>query len=255
MNTFAHDSTRIALVTGAAQGIGLSSAIALLRAGHHVVLSDRQPIDLAIVPAELRARASALVLDVADPAACADAQARIERELAPVTLLVNNAGISPKRPDGRSSGVLEVTADEWARVLEVNLTSVLRLCQTFLPGMQAQRHGRIVNVASLAGRTKSLVAGPSYMAAKAGVIGLTRAIAGEMGPHGITANCVAPGRILTEMAMQAGPEVNERYAAQIPVRRLGTPDEVGAAIAFLCSDAAGFVNGAIIDINGGFYMP
>lgn len=131
----------------------------------------------------------------------------------------------------------------------------MRLCQLFLPAMRDQGYGRIVNVASLAGRARSIVAGPSYMASKAGVIGLTRAIASEMGPYGITANCVAPGRILTEMAQQAGPEVNQRYAEQIPVRRLGTPEEVGTSIAFLCGPDAGFVNGAIIDINGGFYMP
>lgn len=168
---------------------------------------------------------------------------------------LNNAGVSPKRPDGRSSGILEVSEEEWAQVLGINLTCVMRLCQLFLPAMRDQGYGRIVNVASLAGRARSIVAGPSYMASKAGVIGLTRAIASEMGPYGITANCVAPGRILTEMAQQAGPEVNQRYAEQIPVRRLGTPEEVGASIAFLCGPDAGFVNGAIIDINGGFYMP
>jgi 3-oxoacyl-[acyl-carrier protein] reductase len=129
------------------------------------------------------------------------------------------------------------------------------LSQAFIPGMQKLKWGRIVNVSSLAGRSKSLVAGGSYMASKAGVLGLTRAIAAEMGPFGITANSVAPGRILTEMAMQAGEEVNRRYAEQIPVRRLGTIDEVAAAILYLASEEAGFVNGALIDINGGFYMP
>jgi 3-oxoacyl-[acyl-carrier protein] reductase len=132
---------------------------------------------------------------------------------------------------------------------------VLKLSQAFIPGMQKLKWGRIVNVSSLAGRSKSLVAGGSYMASKAGVLGLTRAIAAEMGPFGITANSVAPGRILTEMAMQAGEEVNRRYAEQIPVRRLGTIDEVAAAILYLASEEAGFVNGALIDINGGFYMP
>jgi 3-oxoacyl-[acyl-carrier protein] reductase len=92
------------------------------------------------------------------------------------------------------------------------------------------------------------------MASKAGVLGLTRAIATEMGPFGITANCVAPGRILTEMALQAGEEVNRRYAEQIPVKRIGTPAEVGQAVAFLCAESSGFINGATIDINGGFFM-
>ena len=130
----------------------------------------------------------------------------------------------------------------------------MQVSQLFLPDMKAQGFGRIVSVSSLAGRSKSVVAGPSYMASKAGILGLTRAIATEMAPFGITANCVAPGRILTEMAMQAGEEVNQRYAEQIPVKRLGTPDEVGAAIAFLCAETSGFINGATIDINGGFFM-
>jgi 3-oxoacyl-[acyl-carrier protein] reductase len=120
--------------------------------------------------------------------------------------------------------------------------------------MQAQKFGRIVSLSSLAGRSKSIVAGPSYMASKAGVLGLMRAIASEMGPYGITANCVAPGRILTDMAMQAGEEVNRRYAEQIPVRRLGTAEEVADAITFLCAESSGFINGATIDINGGFFM-
>ena len=134
------------------------------------------------------------------------------------------------------------------------LTTVMQLSQLFLPGMQAQKFGRIVSLSSLAGRSKSVVAGPSYMASKAGVLGLMRAIASEMGPFGITANCVAPGRILTDMAMQAGEEVNRRYAEQIPVRRLGTAEEVADAIAFLCAESSGFINGATIDINGGFFM-
>ncbi|SPU49108.1 acetoacetyl-CoA reductase [Bordetella trematum] len=181
--------------------------------------------------------------------------ATLAHQWGPVSVLINNAGVSPKLADGSSAGILQISPQEWAQVLEVNLTAVLRLCQLVLPGMCEQGFGRIVNVASLAGRTKSLVAGGSYMASKAGLIGLTRAIATEMGPRGVTANAVAPGRILTEMAQQAGLEVNQRYAAQIPVRRLGTPEEVAAAMVFLAAEEAGFINGAILDINGGFYMP
>ena len=147
-----------------------------------------------------------------------------------------------------------MTLDEWSKVLMINLTTVMQLSQLFLPGMRAQKFGRIVSLSSLAGRSKSVVAGPSYMASKAGILGLMRAIASEMGPEGITANCVAPGRILTDMSMQAGEEVNRRYAEQIPVRRLGTADEVADTIVFLCAESSGFINGATIDINGGFFM-
>ena len=121
--------------------------------------------------------------------------------------------------------------------------------------MKTLHWGRIVNVSSLAGRARSMVAGASYSTSKAGLIGLTRAIASEFGAAGITANCVVPGRIQTRMAAQAGEEVNRRYAEQIPVRRLGTPAEVASAIAYLASEEAAFINGALLDLNGGFYMP
>lgn len=247
---------RVALVTGAARGIGLAACRALLAGGHHVVMVDRDPIDAeAVVDRQYLPAATAARADVTDMEGICRIKTRIESGIGPVSILVNNAGISPKRPDGTSRGILDLTDDEWARVMDVNLASAMRLSRLFLPGMQRQHFGRIVNVSSLAGRSRSVVAGPSYMASKAGLIGLTRAIASEMGPFGITANCVAPGRILTEMAKQAGEEVNRRYAEQIPVRRLGTPEEVGAAVAFLCCEQAGFINGAVIDINGGFYMP
>lgn len=246
-------SKRIALVTGAANGIGLATVRKLMTDGCFVVMVDSKPIDLEKL--ELAAEdVHAFRGDVTDFAFMTRLCEQIQALHGAVSILVNNAGISPKRQDGRSNGILELTVEEWTKVLTVNLTAVMQISQLFLPGMQAQGFGRIVNISSLAGRSKSVVAGPSYMASKAGVLGLTRAIASEMGPFGITANCVAPGRILTEMAMQAGEEVNKRYAEQIPVRRIGTAEEVAASIAFLCADSSGFINGATIDVNGGFFM-
>jgi 3-oxoacyl-[acyl-carrier protein] reductase len=244
---------KIALVTGAAKGIGLATSQALIAAGRFVVMVDRLPIELEQLGIA-DDQAIAFQADVTDMAFMTRLHEQINERFGTVSILVNNAGISPKRADGLSSGILELTIQEWSKVLMVNLTTVMQISQLFLPDMKAQGFGRIVSVSSLAGRSKSVVAGPSYMASKAGILGLTRAIASEMGPFGITANCVAPGRILTEMAMQAGEEVNQRYAEQIPVRRLGTADEVGASIAFLCADTSGFINGATIDINGGFFM-
>ena len=205
---------RIALVTGAAKGIGLATSQKLIAAGCKVVMVDRLPIDLGKLGMSSE-NALAFSGDVSDAAFLLRLKEQIDARLGTVSILVNNAGISPKRSDGRSSGILEVTIDEWSKVLMINLTTVMQLSQLFLPGMQAQKFGRIVSLSSLAGRSKSIVAGPSYMASKAGVLGLMRAIASEMGPYGITANCVAPGRILTDMAMQAGEEVNRRYAEQI----------------------------------------
>ena len=244
---------RIALVTGAAKGIGLATSQKLIAAGCQVVMVDRLPIDLGKLGLSTE-NALAFAGDVSDAAFLLRLKEQIESRLGVVSILVNNAGISPKRPDGRSSGILEVTLDEWSKVLMINLTTVMQLSQLFLPGMRAQKFGRIVSLSSLAGRSKSVVAGPSYMASKAGILGLMRAIASEMGPEGITANCVAPGRILTDMSMLAGEEVNRRYAEQIPVRRLGTADEVADTIVFLCAESSGFINGATIDINGGFFM-
>ncbi|CAB3704902.1 3-oxoacyl-ACP reductase [Achromobacter pestifer] len=248
------DPSKVALVTGAGRGIGLEVARLLLAKGYRVLAVSREGVDAQRLggpnPALRTERA-----DVTDHAAMQSLVNSVREQWAPVSVLMNNAGISPKQADGNSAGILDITPEEWASVLEVNLTSILRLCQMVLPGMRDQGWGRIVNVSSLAGRAKSLVAGGSYMASKAGVLGLTRAIAAEMGPHGITANAITPGRILTDMAQQAAPSVNESYAAQIPARRLGTPEEVAEAMVFLAAEEAGFINGAILDINGGFYMP
>ena len=245
---------RLALVTGAAQGIGLAAAIELLEAGRKVVLTDLRAPDLQAVPEALRDQALAHALDVSDDAACRALFAELDAVHGGVDILVNNAGVSLKNAAGQSNGILDVSAAEVQTMIDINVLAILRLCQLALPNMQARRWGRIVNVSSLAGRGKSIVAGPAYMLTKSAVLGLSRSIASEMGEFGITTNCVAPGRILTQMALQAGEEVNRRYAAQIPVRRIGEPREVGAAISYLCSEAAGFTNGAVIDVNGGFFL-
>ena len=244
---------KIALVTGAAKGIGLATTRALVSAGRFVVMVDRGPINTQALELSDN-QVLAFQGDVTDQDFLARLHEQVNASLGRVSILVNNAGVSPKRADGRSHGVMDLPLSEWNHVLNVNLTSILLISQLFLKDMQALGFGRIVNVSSQAGRTRSIVAGPSYMASKAGLLGLTRAIASEMGAFGITANCVAPGRILTEMAMQAGAEVNRQYAEQIPVKRIGTPDEVGAAIAFLSAETSGFINGATLDINGGFFM-
>jgi 3-oxoacyl-[acyl-carrier protein] reductase len=252
----ATDSSKVALVTGGARGIGRAIAQALLRQGHRVVVADRQPaVWVAEAAAADAQRLHATVLDVTDRAAIRALRDDTMRRWSAVSILVNNAAISPKQANGYSAGILDIDASEWNSVLQVNLTAALVLCQEFLPGMRERGWGRVINMASLAGRTKSISAGASYMASKAGLIGLTRAIATEMGPFGVTANCVAPGRIVTEMSMTAGAEANAKIAQQLPVRRLGQPEEVAEAVVYLAGPLAGFVNGAVIDINGGIYMP
>lgn len=244
-----------ALVTGAAGGIGSAICTRLLADGFRVVAVDAR----ADRPASLQdAAADRLVwevLDLRDAAGITALRDRLEAGGDTVQVLVNNAAVSPKDPQGKSFSFLDITDDEWDLVQQVNVRAVLKLCQAFLPGMQRLGWGRIVNIGSVAGRTRSISAGTSYMTAKAAVQGMTRAIAAEMGPFGITANVVAPGRIVTEMSMKLGGDDAARLAAQLPVRRLGEPSEVAAAVAFLASREAGYFNGAVLDLNGGFFMP
>jgi len=247
--------SRTALVTGAARGIGLATVRKLLDAGHRVAMADHDAEALAAAASKLPSeRVLALPADITAP----DAPAALERAILgnwpPVSILVNNAGVpSPKR-DGRAAGFVETVDEEWSGVIAINLTAVFRMSRQFLPLMREQRWGRVINIASLAGRGRTLVAGPSYMASKAGVLALTRAIAGEFGPDGITANSIAPGLIDTSMAAGRPAEANAAVIRQIPVRRIGRPEEVGAAVAFLAGEDAGFINGAVIDVNGGIWM-
>ena len=246
---------RTAFITGAARGIGLAAAQSLLGTGKRVLLLDREPVALEHFPEEHHKNIRRATLDVTDAEGIAEALEATKAAWGPVGILVNNAGISPKRPDGTSSSILQISSEEWERVVSVNLTSAFRICQLVTPHMQELGWGRIINLSSLAGRTRSRVAGVSYSATKTAVIGLSRTLANELGPFGVTCNCVAPGRILTEMALQGGDEINRAYAEAIPVKRLGTPDEVARVISFLASEDTGFINGAVIDINGGFFMP
>jgi 3-oxoacyl-[acyl-carrier protein] reductase len=247
--------SRTALVTGAARGIGLATAEALLAAGHRVALVDRDADAVRSAAARLQAdRALAIAQDVAQPGAGEALDRAVRERWDPVAILVNNAGIPSPRRAGRTAGLAETTPEEWNAVLEVNLTAAQRLCRQFIPAMRERRWGRIVNVSSLAGRSRTYISGVSYMASKAALLALARSIAGEFGRDGVTANCVAPGYIATAMAALHGEEKNAEIAKRIPLGRAGTPQEVAAAIAFLASEEAAYMNGAVIDVNGGIFM-
>jgi len=256
MNQHRTDPQRVALVTGAARGIGLASAKSLLNNGAHVLLCDVDADALNAAVAQLdTVCAGAFAANVGEDDTPARAiETCIERFGKSPDILVNNAGIAPKY-NGVALNILNMTLPEWHRILHINLTSVMCLCQAALPAMQATGWGRIINISSSGGRTRALgPVGPAYMASKSGLLGLTRHIAGELGAFGITANVVAPGRIDTALGATTGAAVAADYAKRVPVGRIGDPAEVAAAVAFLASDGASFVNGAAIDVNGGMFM-
>lgn len=247
---------RVVVVTGAGRGIGWGIARRFLQEGARVVLADTQAETLADAVRSLGPLANAARPEVCDVSRADDVArlvASTVEHFGGVSILVNNAGISPKH-QGVKAVVEAMDEAEWRKVLDVNLTGAFLCSRACLPHMKAKRWGRIVNIASQAGRTRTDIAGAHYAASKAGMMGLARTLAVEAGKDGITCNSIAPGRIETPMAAEAGAAVNAAYLTRIPVGRLGTPDDVAAAVAFLASDEAGFISGVTLDVNGGAFM-
>jgi len=240
-----------ALVTGAGQGLGRAIAHALHSAGHAVAVTDVDGDAAAGVARELDQAgetAAAWTLDVLRRAAFVDVADAAEERLGPVGVLVNNAGLTIARP------VLEIEADEWDEVLAVNLRGVLFGCQVLAPRMRERGTGRIVNMSSLAGQHGGVVAGAHYAASKAGIIVLTKILAKELAGDGVTVNAVAPAAIEGPQLDTVPPERQDAVRGTIPVGRFGRADEVGELVAYLASDAAGYITGATLDINGGLAM-
>jgi 3-oxoacyl-[acyl-carrier protein] reductase len=247
---------RVALVTGAARGLGLAIARRLAADGHPVALLDTDDRVRSAADA-LRDEgfaARSFKVDVSDEAAVAALPAALGDWWPRLAILVNNAGISPKH-DGRKKPVAQMTTDEWQRVLGVNLTGAFFVTRACLPSLCSRGWGRIVMVTSQAARTRTVVPGAHYAATKAGLTGFARVLSAEVVAHGVTVNCVAPGRIETEMTGEVGAQVNASVAASIPIGRMGRADEVAGAVAFLVSDDASYLLGASIDVNGGAFMP
>jgi 3-oxoacyl-[acyl-carrier protein] reductase len=241
---------RIALVTGASQGIGKACALELARAGATVALAARNEAKLAETAAEIEAgggKAAVFTLDVAsEDSIKAGAKAVIER-FGKVEILVNNAGIT------RDGLVLRMKRPDWDDVLGTNLTGAFLLTQALLSPMLRNRWGRIVNITSVVGRTGQ--AGQvNYAASKAGLIGMTRALAREVASRGITVNAVAPGYIETPMTAVLDEKQREVMMVQIPLGRPGTDLEIAQAVLFLASDGAAYITGHVLDVNGGMFM-
>jgi 3-oxoacyl-[acyl-carrier protein] reductase len=242
---------RVALITGAGSGLGRAIALAFAREGAAIAVADLNRAAAGRVADEITAaggRARPLALDVSQPesvvAAVGDAMAAWGR----LEILVNNAGICPL------TAFADISLDEWNRVLAVNLTGVFLCSQAAFPHLMACGHGRIISIASLAGRTGGVTVGLHYSASKGGVISLTKALARLLAPSGGTANCIAPGPLETPLTAGWPEENRELLRRQIPLGRLGQPEEVAAAALYLASDAAAFVTGATLDINGGIAM-
>lgn len=247
---------KVALVTGAARGIGFAIATRFIDAGADVVLADLSESDLNASISTLSDYTGRALAVRANVSKDTDITRMVEAAAARfgrIDILVNNAGISPKH-GGRKATVEEMLAAEWRQVLEVNLTGAFLCCRACLPHMRAAKWGRIINIASVAGRTKTEIAGAHYAASKAGMMALARTLAVEVGSANITVNSIAPGRIETPMAAAGGAELNQAYVARIPVGRLGTGEDIAAAVAYLASEDAAFLTGMTLDVNGGSFM-
>jgi NAD(P)-dependent dehydrogenase (short-subunit alcohol dehydrogenase family) len=242
---------RVAVVTGAGSGIGRATALALAAAGARVAVADLLlPAAVASV-AEIREHggvAEAVQADVADPASVRSMLEAVHATLGSVGILVNNAGICPTTP------LLDVTLEEWNRVLAVNLTGAFLCAQAVLPDMIANRWGRIVSVSSLAGQVGGIIVGPHYAASKGGLLALTKSLARLGAPHNITANAIAPGTVDTPLRDRFAPADQERLLGAALVQRTARPEEIAAGVLYLVSDEAAYVTGHTLAINGGAFM-
>jgi 3-oxoacyl-[acyl-carrier protein] reductase len=245
-----NESTRIALVSGASRGIGKAIALQLGAQGLIVIGTATTEQGADSITAYLQAHGIAgkgLQVDVASEDSVAAMMTQIEQDFGVPTVLVNNAGIT------RDNLLLRMKAEEWSAVIETNLGSMYRLCKACLKGMTKARWGRIVNISSVVGSSGN--AGQSnYAASKAGIEGFSRSLAKEIGSRGITVNAVAPGFIDTDMTRDLPEKQTEALLSQIPLGRLGQPEEIAQVVGFLVSDGAAYVTGETLHVNGGMYM-
>lgn len=236
-----------ALITGASGGIGGAIAKALHGAGATVTLSGTRQGPLDELAAELGDRVHVLTCNLSDAAAVDALPKQAADLMGSVDILINNAGIT------KDNLFMRMSDDEWSSVLEVNLTSTMRLCKGVIRGMMKARWGRIVNISSIVGATGN-PGQANYAASKAGMVGMSKSIAYEVASRGITVNCVAPGFIATAMTDKLTDDQKEKINVQIPAARMGTPEEIAAAVLYLASNEAGYTTGATVHVNGGMAM-
>jgi 3-oxoacyl-[acyl-carrier protein] reductase len=243
-------TNRTAFITGASRGIGRACALALSEAGARVALAARNTTQLEELAGEIRARgreAFAVTIDMTSAESIQEAFAKTAKEFGPVGILVNNAGITK---DGLA---LRMKKDDWDSVLATNLTGSFLASQQVLYQMMRERWGRIINISSVVGEMGN-PGQANYVASKAGLIGLTKALAQEMGSRNITVNAVAPGFVETDMTQKLSQELKDNMVGHIALKRIGRPEDVAAAVRFLASEEAGYITGHVLNVNGGLYM-
>jgi 3-oxoacyl-[acyl-carrier protein] reductase len=243
-------SIRTALITGASRGIGRACALALSEAGVRVALGARSLPQLEELALEIRTQgreAFPVAMDLSSADSVKQAIGSVTKDFGRVDILVNNAGIT------KDTLALRMKKEDWDLVIATNLTGAFLAIQQVLQGMMRERWGRIINISSVVGEMGN-PGQANYVASKAGLIGLTKAIAQEMGSRNITVNAVAPGFIETDMTQNLSAELREKMLANIPLRRIGQAQDVAAAVRFLASEEAGYITGHVLDVNGGIYM-
>jgi 3-oxoacyl-[acyl-carrier protein] reductase len=241
---------KVALVTGASRGIGRGIALALAGRGAAVACAARSIEASAGTVAEIASRggrATAIALDVASDASVESAAKELLNTHATIPLLVNNAGIT------RDNLLMRMKKEDWTEVIDTNLSGIYRLCRALVPSMVKARYGRIVNVTSVVARSGN-PGQSNYAASKAGIEGFTRSLARELASRNVTVNCVAPGFIDTDMTRVLGDTQREALLGQIPLKRLGTPDDVAAAVCYLLGEGGAYVTGVTLPVNGGMFM-
>jgi len=238
---------RVVVVTGGTRGIGRACAERFAHEGAHVVVCGRSEASAAQAAEQMGKHASGYACDVSDPEAVTGLMAKVESDFGAIHVLVNNAGIT-------DDGLLMRMKDEtWHRVLQTNLSSVFYCCRACARGMLRQRSGRIINLTSIVG-VRGQAGQSNYSAAKAGIIGFTKAYAQEVAPRGITVNAVAPGLIETDMTQTISDEQRQALVQRIPLQRAGRPADIAGVVAFLASDDAAYITGAVIPVDGGLGM-
>ncbi|MFB3886499.1 MAG: SDR family oxidoreductase [Thermodesulfobacteriota bacterium] len=248
---------KVAIVTGGASGIGEATVRSLCREGARVVISDiNWPAAKNLEENLTRKGMGALAVktDTADYEQVKELTEKTLSSFGRIDILVNNAGISSPGPKGKKAKLWEMSVEEWNRVIDVDLNGYFLCCHEVVPKMILNRWGRIINVSSQAARYGPGRGGSAYITAKIGVVGLTKALAGEVGGYGITVNAVAPGMIDTPMTKGYSPELKAEFIKLAPLGRIGTPQDVAGTIMFLISEAASFITGATLDVNGGRVM-